>query len=114
MAETTEAQARAAFEYDYLQTTPAIRARTGTIFEAARRGTLAHFRLNEALLPTVAERVIAVTRELYPDVRAIPYHGRYRHFDVGGVARLARFQRGLEDFDVDNRLRASTELVITS
>ena len=114
MAETTEAAARAAFEYDYLQTTPAIRARTNTVFEAARRGTLAHFRLNEGELPAVAERVIAVTREVYPDVRAIPYHGRYRHFDVGGVGRLARFQRSLEDFDVDNRLRACTELVITS
>ncbi len=114
MAETTEAEARAAFEYDYLQTTPAIRARASTIFEAARRGTLAHFQLNEAALPAVAERVIAVTRSLYPDVRAIPYHGRYRHFDVGGVPRLARFQHGIQDFGVDERLRASTELVITS
>ena len=114
LTETTEAAARAAFEYDYLQTTAAIRARTGTVFEAARRGTQTHFRLNEAALPAVAERVIAVTRQAYPDVRAIPYHGRYRHFDVGGVARLARFQRSLQGFSVDDRLRACTELVITS
>jgi hypothetical protein len=109
-----EAAARAKLEYDYLQTTPAIRARANTIFEAARRGTLAHFRLNEAKLPAVAERVIDVTRQAYPDVRAIPYHGRYRHFDVGGVARLARFQRSIADFDPDDQLRASTELVIVS
>lgn len=118
MAETTndtaEAAARAAIEYDYLQTTTAIRDRANVVLEAARRGTLAHFRLNEAALPAVAERVIAVTREHYPDVRAIPYHGRYRHFDVGGVARLARFQQSIADFDVDDRLRASTELVVTS
>ena len=113
-SETTEAAARALVEYDYLQTTSAIRARSNAIFEAARQGALAHFHLHEAELPAVAERVIAVTRETYPDVRAIPYHGRYRHFDVGGVARLARFQRSLEDFDVDDRLRASTELTITS
>lgn len=113
-AETTENVARAAVEYDYLQTTSAIRARSNTVFEAARRGTLAHFRLKEGALRAVAERVITVTREVYPDIRAIPYHGRYRHFDVGGVARLARFQRSLQDFDVDDRLRASTELVITS
>jgi Protein of unknown function (DUF1688) len=114
MAETTEAEARAAFEYDHLQTTAAIRASASTVFAAARRGTLAHFRLNEATLPAVAERVIAVTRAEYPDVRAIPYHGRYRHFDVGGVARLARFQQSIADFDVDDRLRAATELVIVS
>jgi len=114
MAETTEAAARAAIEYEYLQTTAAIRASANTVLEAARRGTLAHFRLNQAALPAVAERVIAVTRAQYPDVGAIPYHGRYRHFDVGGVPRLARFQQSIEDFDVDDRLRASTELVIVS
>ena len=114
MAETQEAVARAAIEYDFLQTTAAIRASANTVLAAARRGTLAHFRLNEAALPAVAERVIAVTRAQYPDVRAIPYHGRYRHFDVGGVPRLARFLHGIQDFDVDDRLRASTELVIVS
>lgn len=100
--------------YDYLLTTAAIRAKAGEVLAAARAGKLAHFRLNEAALPAVAERVIAVTRELYPDVEAIPYHGRYRHFDVGGVPRLARFFKGLEGLNVDDRLRASTELVITS
>ena len=114
MAESTEAVARAAIEYDYLQTTAAIRASASTVMAAARRGTLGHFRLNQAALPAVAERVIAVTRAQYPDVRAIPYHGRYRHFDVGGVPRLARFQQSIQDFDVDDRLRAATELVIVS
>lgn len=114
MAETTEAAARAAIEYDYLQTTAAIRASANTVLEAARRGSLAHFRLNEAAMPAVAARVIAVTRAQYPDVRAIPYHGRYRHFDVGGVPRLARFRQSVQDFDADDRLRAATELVIVS
>jgi hypothetical protein len=109
-----EAQARARAEYDFLQTTPAIRARCNLIFEAARRGTLGHFRLNEAALPAVADRVIQVTRQSYPDLGAIPYHGRYRHFDVGGVPRLARFRRSIEDFEADDQLRASTELVIVS
>ena len=114
MAETESASGSATSEYDYLQTTAAVRARAEEIFAAARRGELTHFRLHEELLPQVADRVIAVSRELYPDVRAIPYHGRYRHFDVGGVPRLARFLHGLDGFDVDDRLRASTELVVTS
>jgi hypothetical protein len=114
MAETDAAPPSANAEYDYLQTTAAVRARTGDVLEAARRGEPLHFELHEELLPGVAERVIAVTREAYPDVRAIPYHGRYRHFDVGNVPRLARFLHGLQAFDVDDRLRASTELVVTS
>jgi hypothetical protein len=100
--------------YEYLQTTAAIRARAGAIYDAARRGKLAHFRLNEAEVPAVAERVLAVTRQVYPDVRAIPYHGRYRHFDVGGVPRLQRFLQGIAGLSADEQLRASTELVITS
>jgi Protein of unknown function (DUF1688) len=104
----------AADEYDYLQTTAAIRARCAAIFDAAQRGELEYFRLNEAKLPAVTERVIDVTRQAYPDVRAIPYHGRYRHFDAGGVPRLARFQHSLAGLSDDDQLRARTELVITS
>ncbi len=100
--------------YDYLQTPAAIRDRAAAILEAARHGTLAHFRLSEVLLPDVAERVISVTRQSYPDLRAIPYHGRYRHFDVGGVPRLARFLEGIASLGNEERLRESSELVITS
>jgi hypothetical protein len=101
-------------EHEYLQTTAAIRARAGTIIAAARRGELAHFRVHDARLAEAAERVIAVTRQTYPDVRAIPYHGRYRHFDVGGVPRLERFLGSLEGASTDDKLRSSAELVITS
>lgn len=100
--------------YAYLQTTAAIRERAGAIYDASRRGELAHFRLNEAALPTLAERVLDVTRESYPDLEAIPYHGRYRHFDVGNVGRLERFFRSIQALPLEERLRASTELVVTS
>ena len=33
---------------------------------------------------------LAVTRANYPDLRAIPPHARWRHFDAGGVDRLGR------------------------
>jgi hypothetical protein len=42
-AQTTAAAARAALEYDYLQTTAAIRASASTVLAAARRGTLEQF-----------------------------------------------------------------------
>jgi len=101
-------------EYEYLQTTAAIRARAGAVVAAGRRGELAHFRVHDARLAEAAQRVIAVIRQAYPDVHAIPYHGRYRHFDVGGVPRLERFLRSLEGASTDDKLRSSAELVITS
>ena len=45
--------------------------------------------------PALAERVLRVTRAAYPDLRAIPNHTRFRHFDVGGIDRVARLDADL-------------------
>jgi hypothetical protein len=65
-------------------------------------------------LAEVCTRVLAVTRSLYPDLSRIPYHGRYRHFDVGGVPRLAQFAAKISPFSRDDQLAARFELVISS
>jgi hypothetical protein len=101
-------------EYEYLQTPHAIRERCERVYELARAGQLAHFELHEARLGEVAERVLSLTRQLYPDLTRIPYHGRYRHFDVGGVPRLAQFDQKIAHFSVQEQLAARFELVITS
>ncbi len=101
-------------EYEYLQTPGAIRERCERVYELAHRGRLAHFRLVEARLPEVAERVQRLTRALYPDLSRIPYHGRYRHFDVGSVPRLAELSETLARFSAEEQLAARFELVITS
>ena len=79
-------------EYRYLTTPRAIRERAGAMFELGREGKLANFRLDEARLDEVADLVVAVTREAYPDVRRIPYHSRFRHFSAGGVDRARAFE----------------------
>jgi len=101
-------------EYEYLQTPRAIRERSETIFELARDGELKDWQLDESKLGRVAERVLAITRECYPDLARIPVHGRYRHFDVGGVQRLAQFSEKIRDLSAGERLATSTELVVTS
>jgi hypothetical protein len=101
-------------QYAYLQTPAAIRQSAQQVLSAARGDALEHFRLDESKLPAVAARVIEVTRRAYPDVRAIPYHGRYRHFDAGGVPRLELFLKSLAPESIEDRLRACTELVVTS
>jgi hypothetical protein len=101
-------------EYDYLQTPGAIRERCGRILGLARADQLEHWQLDESKLDAVAARVLTLTRELYPDLSRIPYHGRYRHFDVGGVARLAAFDQKIAAFSAEEQLAARFELVITS
>ena len=101
-------------EYEYLQTPRAIRERCERVFDAARAGDLEHWLLDESKLPEVAARVAALTRQNYPDLTRIPYHGRYRHFDVGGVPRLAQFDAQIAHFSREEQLAARFELVITS
>ncbi len=101
-------------EYEYLQTPRAIRDRCQQVYELGRAGQLEHFALHEARLAEVAERVLSLTRTLYPDLTRIPYHGRYRHFDVGGVPRLRQFDEKIAHFSADEQLAARFELVITS
>ena len=101
-------------EYDYLQTPRAIRERSERVFEWTASGKSTHWRLDEARLDGVAERVLTLTRSLYPDLTRIPYHGRYRHFDVGGVTRLADFGARIAHLSGDEQLAARCELVITS
>jgi uncharacterized protein DUF1688 len=101
-------------EYEYLQTPRAIRERCERVFDMARAGQLEHWLLDESKLPEVAARVAALTQQNYPDLTRIPYHGRYRHFDVGGVPRLALFDRKIAHFSRDEQLAARFELVITS
>ena len=101
-------------EYEYLQTPLAIRERAERVFALAQSGQLEHWALHEARLPEVAARVLAITRQAYPDLSRIPYHGRYRHFDVGGVGRLREFDAQIAHLSADEQLAARFELVITS
>jgi hypothetical protein len=84
------------------------------MFELARVGQLEHWQLDESRLGQVAERVLRVTRQTYPNLSGIPYHGRYRHFDVGGVPRLRDFTESLSHLSADAQLAACFELVICS
>jgi hypothetical protein len=51
--------------------------------------------VNDAGLPTAATLVADVTRARYPDL-VIPFHSRWRHFEAGGIDRLAVLNRALE------------------
>ena len=97
-------------ELAYLRTPGAVRARAAEVLALAEAGRLAHFTLDAAALPAVVDRVLALIRARYPGPQQIPYHSRWRHFDVGGVDRGAE----LASAPPAERLRARFELAITS
>ncbi len=98
---------------DFLRTPAAIRERCERLFDTASAGGSKHFRVELDRLDAVADAVVAVTRESYPDLK-IPYHSRWRHVSVGGVDRLALLDARLDDDDPAERARCRFDLVVTS
>ena len=90
-----------------------IRARCEQVFRAAQAGKTQHFRLHEEKLASAATRVAEVTRAAYPTL-AIPYHARWRHFDVGGVERAKKLDAKLSGKDAAEQARVRIELAVTS
>ncbi|HEU5074442.1 MAG TPA: DUF1688 family protein [Polyangiaceae bacterium] len=91
-----------------------VREKAHAVLEAVMRGDSEHFVIDESALPALVERVARVTESNYPDLGAIPYHSRLRHFAAGGVDRLSSFDARTRSLPADERLRARMDLVITS
>jgi hypothetical protein len=92
-----------------LRSTTAVRERARHLLERARSGDSAWFSVADDALSAAATEVAEVTRNRYPDLR-IPYHSRWRHFEAGGIDRVAEF-RALEGSD---RARAMIDLAVVS
>ncbi len=98
----------------YLRTTDAIRTRAAALLARARRGESAWFRVGDAnALEDAAREVAEVTRDRY-DWGPIPYHSRWRHFEAGGVDRLAQLDALLEGATPRERAKAHIDLVVVS
>lgn len=96
-----------------LRSARTIRERAARLLECGLRGELAHFRVDEARLPEVAQLTAQLTRERYPDLR-VPPHSRFSHFDAGAVPRMAALERELAGLDARERARRLSEVVVVS
>jgi Protein of unknown function (DUF1688) len=90
-----------------------IRARCAAVTRAVTAGRSAHFKLDRDRLDAVAQRVAQVTLAAYPDGR-IPYHSRWRHFEVGGVNRKAEMDAAMAGLSAAEQARARIDLTVVS
>ena len=99
----------------WLRTTAAVRERASQLLARARRDESAWFTIGaDSALDEAARSVADVTRERYPSGR-IPFHSRWRHFEAGGVDRLAELDRLLGDkVSSRERARIQIDLVLVS
>ncbi len=98
-----------------LLSTDAVRERCGRILEAALAGRSPWFRVEPGRLDEAADLVASVSRRRYPTL-AVPYHSRWRHFEAGGVDRVAALEAAAGDALADpaERARARIDLAVVS
>ena len=97
----------------YLQTPSAIRERCQQLLALACDDRLRHFAYHPAQLDATAAYVVDITRATYARLD-IPWHSRWRHFQAGGVDRVAQLAQRLAGLDAEARARSAVELAITS
>ena len=98
---------------EYLRTPAAIRQKCDRLFNLAVEDKLRYFRVDLTKLDKAANYAIETTREQYPDFN-IPFHSRWRHFEVGNVPRLAEFDAVLAEFTLIEKAKIKFDLAIVS
>jgi len=97
----------------YLRQPQAIRDRCRQLFDLCQANKLDHFACDLSQLETVATYVVDTTRQFYPEFD-VPFHSRWRHFDAGGVPRLAKLEQALKKMSVEAAARSRLDLAIVS
>ncbi|NET60587.1 MAG: URC4/urg3 family protein [Symploca sp. SIO2E6] len=97
----------------YLRTPAAIRKQCDRLFSLTCAEELPHFRCHLTKLEQVAEYVIQVMREQYPDLN-IPFHSRWRHFEVGNLPRLDLLEEKLAGLTPREKARTKYDLAMVS
>jgi hypothetical protein len=97
----------------YLHTPVAIRERCAQLLGLACDDALQHFAYHPEQLEATAAYVLDITRATYPSLD-IPWHSRWRHFNAGGVDRVAQLRQCLSGLEAAERARSAIELVVTS
>ncbi len=97
---------------DYLASPTAIRDCAAQIADLTRRGD-GVFRLDESRLEMVAEHVVDSIRRRYPAID-VPFHSRWRHFEVEGTDSLQRFNDATAEQSAIELARTGFDLIIPS
>jgi len=97
----------------YLRTPQAIRERCDRVLELAEANQLHYFGGDLTQLENVARYVIQVMQDDYPDFN-IPFHSRWRHFEVGNVPRLAELSQKLAGLTPLQKAQTKFDLAIVS
>ncbi|WRH65890.1 MAG: URC4/urg3 family protein [Planktothrix sp. GU0601_MAG3] len=97
----------------YFRSPQAIRERCNFIFNLALSDQLQHFVYHPEKLEFVANFVLDNITQNYPDLN-VPFHSRWRHFEVGNIPRIANLQKQLNGLSRLEQTQAKLDLAIIS
>ena len=97
----------------YLRKPTAIRERCDRIFQLGCENKLNYFEIDLTKLDNCADYTIQVIRDDYPNLE-IPFHSRWRHFEVGNISRIAELEAKLADFSPLEKAKIKFDLAIVS
>ncbi len=96
-----------------LRTTAAVRERAQVLLARARRGDSDWFTVHDEALAEATRLTVDCTLARYPS-GDVPFHSRWRHFEAGGVDRLAALDASLAAEPARERTQARIDLVVIS
>lgn len=96
-----------------LRSTSTIRTRAAGLLDDARSGHSRWFGVDDDALDAAAEIVADVTRSRYPTLE-VPFHSRWRHFEVGSVDRVAWLTDRAGPRTPPERIRMMIDLAVVS
>ena len=87
---------------EYLLSTQAIRDRCRQVLKASYAGK-SLFLVDRTRYQELANYVAEVTQKNYPDLK-VPFHSRWKHFDVGQIPRLKNLENKIAGLSLLERL----------
>jgi len=75
-----------------LRTLESVRERCSLIYKLAEKGQTKHFTLRKDRIQNVVDLVLDITKKSYPTLN-IPYHSRWRHYEMGGIDRVQELKQ---------------------
>lgn len=90
-----------------------IRERCQELLALADAGLLTHFEIHREHLANTADYVLATIEDRYPDLD-IPFHSRWRHFQVGGIDRWGAMPDKYQGNSREGIARMRIDLAVTS
>jgi hypothetical protein len=101
-------------ELAYLRTPAAIRERAEMMLKYVEDGRSAWFAVDANGLEAAVQATLEVTRRRFPNPATIPFHSRWRHFEVGGRDRWGTLAERLAGLPAEEIARRRIDLAVVS